>query len=68
MVDDELIDILTTPKMINKDELTRRIISQIARHAETLNNAIENDKVLVAGREAGSIQAKATFLLKILNK
>ena len=66
-ISNDMIKALTTPQMISKGELIERLVAQMKASANLLNNALENDKVLVVGREAGRIAENADLVLKLLN-
>lgn len=66
-MDKEFIDALLTPKMLSKGKIIETMIREIWGHAETLNNALENDKTLVVGREAGEIARKARLLVQVFD-
>ena len=66
-MDKEFIDVLLTPKMLSKGKIIETMIREIWGHAETLNNALENDKTLVVGREAGEIARKARLLVQVFD-
>lgn len=66
-ISNDMIKALTTPQMISKGELIERLVAQMKASADLLNNALENDKVLVVGREAGRIAENADLVLKLLN-
>lgn len=67
MLDKDMLDAITTPKMINKGELIKKLIQQITNHSDMLQNALENDKTLIVGREASHIEEKARTVLQLLN-
>lgn len=66
-MDKDMLEALLTPKMLSKGKIIGTLTREIWGHAETLNNALENDKTLVVGREAGEIARKARLLLQVFN-
>ena len=61
-----LIDALTTPRIIPKLDLVEHYAQQIKASNELLQNALENDKVLVVGREAQRLSEATESLLSVL--
>ena len=61
-----LIDALTTPRTIPKLDLVEHYSQQIKAANELLQNALENDKILVVGREAHRLSEATESLLSVL--
>lgn len=61
-----LVELLTTPKAESKGTLVEKLVLDIKRSSDLMNNAIENDKVLIAGREAHKIKESADLLAELL--
>jgi phosphoheptose isomerase len=66
-MDDEMVQALTTPAAIDRAALVDKLIKQIQTHSNLLQNGLENDKVLIVGREAAHISDKANLLAKLLS-
>ena len=62
----KLVEALTTPKIISKLDLAEYYAQQIKASNELLQNALENDKVLVVGREAQRLAEATESLLSVL--
>ena len=61
-----LIDALTTPRVIPKLDLVEHYTQQIKKSNELLQNALENDKILIVGREAERLSEATERLLSVL--
>ena len=59
---ERLVELLTTPMAESRGTLILEYVKMVRQSAELLNNAIENDKILIAGREAGKIQEMADII------
>lgn len=66
MVAKELAELLTTPASRSAGDIILDKVKAIKLSAELMNNAIENDRILVAGREAGRIQDAAELITALL--
>lgn len=60
-----MLEALISTKAINKGTLIKEYTNKINEASRLLNNALENDKILVVGREAQKI-AEYTETLEIL--
>ena len=65
---ERLVELLTTPMAESRGTLILEYVKMVRQSAELLNNAIENDKILIAGREAGKIQEMADIIAAILDE
>ena len=63
-----LVELLTTPMAESRGTLILEYVKMVRQSAELLNNAIENDKILIAGREAGKIQEMADIIAALLDE
>jgi hypothetical protein len=61
-----MIDAMVSPAALNKTELLERTISLMRQSVELMNNALENDKSLVVGREAAKIYDFSKIVLYLL--
>lgn len=66
MVASELVELLTTPKAESVGTLVLEYVKVIRQSSEVMNNAIENDKVLIVGREAHKINEAAGIIVELL--
>ena len=62
------VELLTTPMAESRGTLILEYVKMVRQSAELLNNAIENDKILIAGREAGKIQEMADIIAALLDE
>lgn len=60
------VELLTTPRAEAVGTLVLEYVNSIRRSAELMDNAIESDKILIAGREAGKISEYATMVAHLL--
>ena len=65
---ERLVELLTTPMAESRSTLILEYVKMVRQSAELLNNAIENDKILIAGREAGKIQEMADIIAALLDE
>ncbi len=65
---ERLVELLTTPMAESRGTLILEYVKMVRQSAELLNNAIENDKILIAGREAGKIQEMADIIAALLDE
>ena len=65
---ERLVELLTTPMAESRGTLILEYVKMVRQSAELLNNAIENDKNLIAGREAGKIQEMADIIAALLDE
>ena len=65
---ERLVELLTTPMAESRGTLILEYVKMVRQSAELLNNAIENDKILIAGREAGKIQETADIIAALLDE
>ena len=65
---ERLVELLTTPTAESRGTLILEYVKMVRQSAELLNNAIENDKILIAGREAGKIQEVADIIAALLDE
>ncbi len=65
---ERLVELLTTPMAESRGTLILEYVKMVRQSAELLNNAIENDKILIAGREAGKIQEMADTIAALLDE
>ena len=65
---ERLVELLTTPMAESRGTLILEYVKMVRQSAELLNNAIENDKILIAGREAGKIQEVADIIAALLDE
>lgn len=64
----KLVELLTTPKVESVGTLVLEYVSIIKESSAVLNNAIESDKLLVAGREAARINDAAAIVVELLKE
>ena len=65
---ERLVELLTTPMAESRGTLILEYVKMVRQSAELLNNAIENDKILIAGREAGKIKEMADIIAALLDE
>ena len=65
---ERLVELLTTPVAESRGTLILEYVKMVRQSAELLNNAIENDKILIAGREAGKIKEMADIIAALLDE
>ena len=65
---ERLVELLTTPMAESRGTLILEYVKMVRQSSELLNNAIENDNILIAGREAGKIQEMADIIAALLDE
>ena len=60
------IELLTTPRAESVGTLVLEYVSAIQRSSQLLENALENDKILVVGREAAKIAEYSLMVTHLL--
>ena len=61
-----LAELLTTPRAESVGTLVLEYVKVIRESAALMDNAIENDKVLIVGREASKIKESADIIVELL--
>lgn len=67
-MDGKYVEYITTPKMKPAIDLVVELVNSIDNSATLLNNALENDKYGVVGREAQKMSDLVNMMKKALNE
>lgn len=62
----KLVELMTTPKAESVGTLVLDLVKSIRDSSSLIDNAIENDKVLIVGREAAKIKESADLIVELL--